>query len=118
MLATSLAVIGDPLKKLWITFTLLIWFYYSLCCFIQHFRWHFDAFEAKKDLLWSGVFWNLESNTLGYSINLLKVLSNQEAVDCFKIVKDARSAAKQLSEEALTWTSINKKSNCSRVYAV
>ncbi|KAI3745884.1 hypothetical protein L6452_08295 [Arctium lappa] len=32
----------------------------------------------------------------------MHVLSNQEAVDCLMIVKDARSAAKQLSEEALT----------------
>lgn len=30
-----------------------------------------------------------------------KVMSNQEAVDCIKNVKDARSAAKQLTEEAL-----------------
>ncbi|CAI9261289.1 unnamed protein product [Lactuca saligna] len=31
-----------------------------------------------------------------------KVMTNQEAVDCIKNVKDARAAAKQLTEEALT----------------
>nr|GEX60774.1 probable protein phosphatase 2C 39 [Tanacetum cinerariifolium] len=31
-----------------------------------------------------------------------KVMSNQEAVDCIKNVKDARAAAKQLTDEALT----------------
>ncbi|KAJ0492159.1 putative protein-serine/threonine phosphatase [Helianthus annuus] len=30
-----------------------------------------------------------------------KVMSNQEAVDCIKNVKDARAAAKHLNEEAL-----------------
>ncbi|XP_059661494.1 probable protein phosphatase 2C 39 [Cornus florida] len=35
------------------------------------------------------------------SDGIWKVLSNQEAVDCIKNVKDARSAAKHLNEEAL-----------------
>ncbi|KAJ0677566.1 putative protein-serine/threonine phosphatase [Helianthus annuus] len=35
------------------------------------------------------------------SDGIWKVMSNQEAVDCIKNVKDARAAAKQLNEEAL-----------------
>ncbi|CAK9182989.1 unnamed protein product [Ilex paraguariensis] len=35
------------------------------------------------------------------SDGIWKVLSNQEAVDCIKHIKDARSAAKHLTEEAL-----------------
>jgi protein phosphatase 1L len=33
-------------------------------------------------------------------------MSNQEAVDCIKDIKDARSSAKRLTEEA-----VNRKSN-------
>ncbi|KAA8523927.1 hypothetical protein F0562_010350 [Nyssa sinensis] len=36
------------------------------------------------------------------SDGIWKVMSNQEAVDCIKHIKDARSAAKHLNEEALT----------------
>ncbi|KAI8552522.1 hypothetical protein RHMOL_Rhmol06G0273400 [Rhododendron molle] len=36
------------------------------------------------------------------SDGIWKVMTNEEAVDCIKHIKDARSAAKQLAEEALT----------------
>lgn len=40
------------------------------------------------------------------SDGLWKVMSNQEAVDCIKDIKDARSSAKRLTEEA-----VNRKSS-------
>jgi hypothetical protein len=57
-----------------------------------------------KGLIFDAYLFNSCSNLF---IRLsFQVMSNQEAVDCIKDIKDARSSAKRLTEEA-----VNRKSN-------